>query len=108
MEMMKLLSLILICITLGLTEGAFNGKRVHLHENFVVEERHWVAKVDATNVNNPDKFEDLCQERYYSLGDICPEGWEIHGEHLKVEVGAVHQSTVFINCGKVVRCRTTD
>lgn len=104
MEMIKLLTLILICITLGVSEGTFYGKRVHLHENFVVEERHWVAKVDAKYV---DKFEDLCQERYDNLGDICLEGWEIHGEHLKVEVGAVYQSTVYINCGKVVRCKTT-
>ena len=105
--MMKGIALIIICITLGQTEGAFNmGKRVHLHENFVVEERQWVEKIDANEANDAGAFEAQCQARYDELGDICPEGWEPHGEHLKVEVGGVWQSTILLNCGKVARCKS--
>ena len=104
--MIKGIALLFICITLGLTEGALMGKRVHLHENFVVEERHWVEKIDAYKTDDAGSFEAQCQARYDELGDICPEGWEPHGDHPKVEVGGVWQSTILLNCAKVMRCKT--
>lgn len=102
-----LISFIITCFILGQTGAVDMGKRVHLHEVFEVEERQWVKKiVDYTSMDT-EEFEAQCRVRYEELGNICPEGWNPHGEHLNVAVGGSTQSKLFLNCEKVVRCKTS-